>query len=191
MFDRLLLLCKGQTAYFGNVDNVIDFFQDIGLQMKPHYNPADFIRKLNAVVLLELIYSFLVRIYLVEQIKSTPEIREKIIAAARAARKSASYPAELNSEIAYSKDQGLIMEDYRLLSGLAKHESCLQQDATAHVSAAERTILSDEEKHLWMDSQSHSSSASSSDSADTDFGLGYPTSFITQFKVSIWKGIFI
>lgn len=120
-----------------------------------------------------------------EQIKSTPEIREKIIAAARAARKSASYPAELNSEIAYSKDQGLIMEDYRLLSGLAKHESCLQQDATAHVSAAERTILSDEEKHLWMDSQSHSSSASSSDSADTDFGLGYPTSFITQFKVSM------
>lgn len=45
MFDRLLLLCKGQTAYFGDVNRVLGFFQDIGLEMKPNYNPADFIRK--------------------------------------------------------------------------------------------------------------------------------------------------
>lgn len=51
MFDRLLLLCKGQTAYFGNVDRVVDSFQEIGLTMKDHYNPADFIREL-----LELFY---------------------------------------------------------------------------------------------------------------------------------------
>lgn len=45
MFDRLLLLCKGQTAYFGNVDRVVDSFHEIGLTMKDHYNPADFIRE--------------------------------------------------------------------------------------------------------------------------------------------------
>lgn len=45
MFDRLLLLCKGQTAYFGDVHKVVDFFHDIGLTMKSHFNPADFICK--------------------------------------------------------------------------------------------------------------------------------------------------
>lgn len=110
-----------------------------------------------------------------EQIKSTPEIREKIIAAARCARKSPSYPAELNSDIVYSKYQGL--EDYRLITGLIKDNNSLG-------NVVDRTTsITDEEKHVWMDSQSHSSSASS-DSRETDSsGLGYPTSFITQFKV--------
>lgn len=45
MFDRLLLLCRGQTAYFGDVHKVVDYFHDIGFPMKPHYNPADFICK--------------------------------------------------------------------------------------------------------------------------------------------------
>lgn len=114
-----------------------------------------------------------------EQIKSTPEIREKIIAAARCARKSPSYPAELNTDAVYSKDQGLMMEDFRHLSGLIKHDNILTH---AHGVTVEKTTVSDEEKHLWMDTQSHSSSASS-DSHEGDCGLGYPTSFITQFKV--------
>lgn len=45
MFDRLLLLCRGQTSYFGDVHKVVDYFHDIGFPMKPHYNPADFICK--------------------------------------------------------------------------------------------------------------------------------------------------
>lgn len=114
-----------------------------------------------------------------EQVKSSSETREKIVAAAREARKLPSYPAELISDPAYPKEQGLILEDFRHLSNLVKPEQLL-----AHgVSVTVDKIKSDEEKHLWMDTQSHSSSASS-DSQEIEFCLGYPTSFYTQFKVN-------
>ncbi|XP_055691964.1 uncharacterized protein LOC129794996 [Lutzomyia longipalpis] len=154
MFDRLLLLCRGQTAYFGDVNRVVDFFQDIGLTMKSHYNPADFI---------------------LEQIKSSPEVRDKIIQAARAARKSSSYPSELNQDH-FTKD-GVVMVDFRHLHNLLKDERIVANG----VAPIEET-QSEEGKQLWMETQSHSSSASS-DSHDGDFWLGYPTSFYTQFKV--------
>lgn len=32
-----------QTAYFGDVNKVVNFFSDIGMTIAPHYNPADFI----------------------------------------------------------------------------------------------------------------------------------------------------
>lgn len=73
-----------------------------------------------------------------------------------------------------------MLEDYRLLSGLVKHDL---QHSAGQVVVTERTLITDDDKNLWMDSQSHSSSASSSDSQEADCGLGYPTSFITQFKV--------
>ncbi|GFS86924.1 ABC transporter G family member 14 [Nephila pilipes] len=74
MFDRILLLCKGQVAYFGKEKNIIDFFTNIGLPIEPHYNPADFI---------------------MEQLKKGCEIQEKIISAAQELRCTADYPSEL------------------------------------------------------------------------------------------------
>jgi ABC-type multidrug transport system ATPase subunit len=157
LFDRLLLLCKGQTAYFGEVTKVVDYFHDIGLHMKPHYNPADFI---------------------LEQIKSSTEIRERIIGEAKAARKTSSYPSELNSNDVFTKEQNnLVIDDFRHYHGLIKHQD-------SHVLAnGDETQSETEGKHLWMDTQSHSSSASSDSSHEHDFSLGYPTSFLTQFKV--------
>lgn len=112
-----------------------------------------------------------------EQIKLSPETRERILAAARAARKSPSYPAELNTDVVY-KDPALMMDEYRHFHGLTatKDDRILANGVTVDESHGE------EGKHLWMDTQSHSSSAST-DSQDSDFWLGYPTSFYTQFKV--------
>lgn len=47
MFDKLLLLHQGRTAYFGDVHNIYRHFEDIGVTIKPHYNPADFVCKLK------------------------------------------------------------------------------------------------------------------------------------------------
>jgi hypothetical protein len=43
LFDRLLLLSDGQTAYFGQASDVISHFTTLNLNISPNYNPADFI----------------------------------------------------------------------------------------------------------------------------------------------------
>ncbi|XP_045112912.1 ABC transporter G family member 21-like isoform X1 [Portunus trituberculatus] len=62
MLDRLLLLCNGQNAYFGETKKVIEHFTNLGLPVAPHYNPADFI---------------------LEQAKGSPEVQERLILGAR------------------------------------------------------------------------------------------------------------
>ncbi|XP_053961092.1 ABC transporter G family member 1 isoform X2 [Anastrepha ludens] len=62
MFDKLLLLYNGRTAYFGEVNNIYTYFESIGVAIKPHYNPADFV---------------------LEQLKSYPKIREQLFIAAK------------------------------------------------------------------------------------------------------------
>lgn len=102
--DKLLLLCGGRTAYFGDTNKVVDFFGGIGLNIMPHYNPADFICKLNNIVLLLLINNTHLT---VEQVKGSPELREKIISAAKEARKRKDYPQELqmNQDCIYMSDK--------------------------------------------------------------------------------------
>ncbi|KAK3083673.1 hypothetical protein FSP39_001247 [Pinctada imbricata] len=43
MFCKLLLLVNGHTAYFGEADMALTYFDNIGLTCQPNYNPADFL----------------------------------------------------------------------------------------------------------------------------------------------------
>lgn len=40
-FDKVLLLVKGQMAYFGKTKNMIDFFSEVGFTCPEYTNPAD------------------------------------------------------------------------------------------------------------------------------------------------------
>ncbi|GFX96113.1 ABC transporter G family member 22 [Trichonephila clavipes] len=82
MFDKLLLLCNGQVAYFGYANKVVDYFSALGMQIQNHYNPADFI---------------------MEQVKKDAENADKIINAAYKQRKDNDYPKELSDEFCLSE----------------------------------------------------------------------------------------
>mmetsp|Transcript_30443 Transcript_30443/g.59597 ORF Transcript_30443/g.59597 Transcript_30443/m.59597 type:complete len:640 (-) Transcript_30443:198-2117(-) len=41
-FDKALILSKGQTAYFGPTRKATDYFADVGFELPPRTNPADF-----------------------------------------------------------------------------------------------------------------------------------------------------
>ncbi|CAB3380406.1 Hypothetical predicted protein [Cloeon dipterum] len=185
MFDKLLLLCNGQTAYFGAVNKVVDFFNGIGLSVMPHYNPADFI---------------------LEQVKGSDELRERIISASRQARNQPDYPQELLPDFVPNSicDNKYMYQESRLQSNghisssrcpscPPVHISCAH--AHAHAGNPQRPSLcvssvtekqsvytavvrEDEGRSLWTDNQSHGSTSSSGDDE-----LSWPTSFWTQFKV--------
>ena len=42
MFDKVLLLAAGRTAYYGDAAKAIDWFESIGYPSPAHVNPGDF-----------------------------------------------------------------------------------------------------------------------------------------------------
>lgn len=49
MFDKLMLLCNGQVAFFGDTSDCVRFFDEIGMPCYPNWNPADYVmEKLTA-----------------------------------------------------------------------------------------------------------------------------------------------
>src|ERR1700678_4034152 len=85
MIDKLLLLCCGRLAYFGDISAVVPFFNGIGLEISSHYNPADFV---------------------MEKVKNT-SLQEKIITAAKALPKLPSDESDdaVLTHSSYKEDQ--------------------------------------------------------------------------------------
>ncbi|KPU73821.1 uncharacterized protein Dana_GF15687, isoform C [Drosophila ananassae] len=202
MFDKLLLLHQGRTAYFGDVHNIYRHFEDIGVTIKPHYNPADFV---------------------LEQLKSHPDIREKLFIAAKESHGNylnrncishKSHQEATGPEAKGKKESDSILIDDIINNyynqhhhkpsrhhHLHHHHHHHQYENLNHSVGGGCQVEEDEEaaQHLvWCaaDSQSNFSSCASSDchsySAGSGSGTGhtaddewlsYPTSFNTQFCV--------
>ncbi|XP_076116252.1 uncharacterized protein LOC143083788 isoform X1 [Mytilus galloprovincialis] len=80
LFDKLLLLCNGQMAYFGETRLVVDHFEDAGIPVPSWYNPADFI---------------------MEKMKESGDVEDKIITAGKKIKNMLSFEEET-----YSNDPG-------------------------------------------------------------------------------------
>ncbi|XP_034253270.1 ABC transporter G family member 21 isoform X3 [Thrips palmi] len=196
MFDKLLLLCNGQTAYFGEVNKVVDFFNNIGLTVTPHYNPADFI---------------------LECVKGSEEMKEKIVAAAKTVQSYQQeslndycalpghlYQHQCNGRVPmvphghtapsppcdFSKPSLWTSTptsngNLTAPNAVSLTTKCVVSNHNSHnlSNHVYSTIVKDEEgKSLWLDSQSHGSSSVSS-TTDDDVRWQWPTGFWTQFKV--------
>lgn len=50
MFDKILLLASGRTAFLGTPNDAIEFFKTLGVSCPKNHNPADFFIQLLAIV---------------------------------------------------------------------------------------------------------------------------------------------
>ncbi|XP_025202813.1 protein white [Melanaphis sacchari] len=50
MFDKILLLANGRTAFLGSTNDAIEFFKTLGVSCPKNHNPADFFIQLLAIV---------------------------------------------------------------------------------------------------------------------------------------------
>ncbi|XP_064092394.1 uncharacterized protein LOC135205559 [Macrobrachium nipponense] len=192
MVDRLLLLCNGQNAYFGNTKKVVEHFASIGLPIAPHYNPADFI---------------------LEQVKGPKEVQEKLIQSAKEGvqmsfnlQQTVTLPTSPSIHSFYSKYLTLpsvpVSSDVETNDNLwdgdctnFKEYTCYHPNCPTDISVtinvskkespAYNKIVGEEEdsgRSSWSEETESETSASSS-SYESFNDPQWPTSFFTQFKV--------
>lgn len=77
LFDDLLLLSQGQTAYYGLTADVIQYFRSIHLPIQPGFNPADFI---------------------LDKMKNSEIVQQQIIESCKDLRRSDQWPQALKGK---------------------------------------------------------------------------------------------
>ncbi|XP_060083424.1 uncharacterized protein LOC132562686 [Ylistrum balloti] len=76
-FDSLLLMSEGESAYYGDISKVVEFFSSVGMEMSQHYNPADFV---------------------LEKLKEDEKTRKRIVTAAYDQRRKSDWPRVLRRD---------------------------------------------------------------------------------------------
>ncbi|XP_045612633.1 uncharacterized protein E23 [Procambarus clarkii] len=194
MVDRLLLLCNGQNAYFGDTRKVVEHFSSLGLPIAPHYNPADFI---------------------LEQVKGPPEVQERLIQGAKEGiRLNFNLPQNITLQTSpsinslYSKYLSLPAIHVRTgidtnhcswnneCSACQQQSQHYQQKCSTEVSVTididkkespiyNKIVVGEEEdsgRSSWSEETGSETSRSTSRCEEYS-DMQWPTSFFTQFKV--------
>ncbi|XP_021345189.1 ABC transporter G family member 9-like [Mizuhopecten yessoensis] len=86
-FDNLLLLCGGQTAYYGLTADVVQYFRSIHFPVQPGFNPADFI---------------------LDKMKNSTIVQQQIIESCKDLRRSEKWPQVLRGK---AQDNMYLEED--------------------------------------------------------------------------------
>ncbi|EDO41448.1 predicted protein [Nematostella vectensis] len=163
LFDKLLLLCNGQMAYYGKASKVLEFFESINLICAPHFNPADFI---------------------LEKVTAGSEVENRIVEswAKRREKKNLMNEASPDTHTS-SKLNGVIngsaikQEDHKVknrdLHRPNSHSKKLTDEVT--LVSFKKTAVSDVKLNVDDDNDD--------DDDYTDVHTGWVTSFWTQFTV--------
>lgn len=121
-----------------------------------------------------------------EQVKGTPEIKQKIIAAALEARKHADYPHELRPEALYVPDK-YVPDNSCVVTIDRKLPECIFGETKIYKDYFPEDSEPDV-KRLWIDSHSQASSSVSSESSDFwECYFAWPTNFYTQTRILIMR----
>ncbi|XP_048779668.2 uncharacterized protein LOC125683024 [Ostrea edulis] len=151
-FNSLLLMCDGQNAYFGDTDNMVDYFDDIGVTIDEGFNPADII---------------------LEKMGSCTDTQKTILEAARNVRSTSDWPIRTESiSLAYDDPGSPTM---------LGHPQNKAKDLSVKITFSKKqTVKSDEEEpdsaHASLMNLDEISQQ------PTKYDRKWPTGFVTQYK---------
>ncbi|XP_046556875.1 ABC transporter G family member 22-like [Haliotis rubra] len=164
MFSRLLLLAKGQVAYFGAAEKTLDFFEGVGLICEPHYNPADFI---------------------LETVKRDEATMQTILKAAEDKRFTEEWPLDLRwtaGDRHKTLDAGSLSMIYEFETGSLEGQNGFVPGSNTHDGAVVAINYSKRDLEDGLNVESVKTEVVSPESTSR-----WPTCFWTQYKMLNWR----
>lgn len=192
MFDKLLLLCCGRLAYFGDIGSVVPFFNRIGLEISPHYNPADFV--------LEKVKNTSLQEKIINAAKALPKTSEENIEEKEFAINQSSYREERNktSSPTLTTESHEMIEDSNLKS--IDIQVIIEEQKELHRVYDKIVCDDDSGRSSWSETDRSSTSTFSSHCSYSDevcvnfwspiTDQKWPTGFLTQLKVLTKRNFF-